>query len=86
MPRPPDLTLIMLHACPPAQIVLEVLEGTIYDLISGGGIDQCDGGLLGPLSDICSGCAYLHALAVPILHRDIKPPNVLHDERMRCKV
>ena len=83
--HPGILTLIG-YTEEPAQIVLEVLEGTVYDLVSSGGVDSCDGGLLGPLSDILSGCAYLHALSVPILHRDLKPPNVLHDERMRCKL
>ena len=60
------LTLIG-YTAEPAQIVLEALEGTVYDLVSGGGVETCDGGLLGPLSDILSGCAYLHALATPIL-------------------
>jgi serine/threonine protein kinase len=42
------------------------------------------GGLLSPLLDVVAGCAYLHARQPPLLHRDLKPPNVLYDERKRC--
>ena len=98
----------------PAQIVLEVLDGTVYDLVrevhprsSNSGVDPCasaqstharslslqdgaikgcDGGMLSPLLDILSACAYLHSRSPPVLHRDLKPPNVLHDERRRCKL
>ena len=73
------------YTASPAQIVLEVLEGTAYDLVRAG-TDGCDGGMLGVLVDILSGCAYLHACSPPLLHRDLKPPNVLHDEKMRCKL
>ena len=41
------------------------------------------GGLLSPLLDVVAGCAYLHARQPPLLHRDLKPPNVLYDERKR---
>ena len=65
-------------ACMHPQIVLEVLNGTVYDLVKAG-TEGCDGGLLGPLLDILSGCAYLHARSPPILHRDLKvpPPRLL---------
>ena len=90
--HPCVLTLIG-YTDEPCQIVLEVLDGTIYDLTSmlysgtaPEGVSALEGGLLGPLSDVLSACAYLHALTIPILHRDLKPPNVLHDERFRCKL
>ena len=82
--HPHILTLIG-YTPTPAQIVLEALDGTVYDLVYGG-VERCDGGMLSVLSDILSGCAYLHALPTPLLHRDLKPPNVLHDERLRCKL
>ena len=85
MSHPSILSLIG-YTNEPAQIVLEALDGTAYDLISSGSIEQCDGKLLGPLSDVLSGCAYLHALATPVIHRDLKPPNILYDERFRCKL
>ena len=56
-----------------------------YDLVRAG-TEGCDGGMLGLLVDVLSGCAYLHACKPPLLHRDLKPPNVLHDEKMRCKL
>ena len=83
--HPCILTLIG-YTATPAQIVLEVLDGTLYDLVRSVGTDSCDGGLLGPLIDVLSGCAYLHACKPPLLHRDLKPPNVLHDEKLRCKL
>jgi len=82
--HPAILTLIGYTPTPP-QIVLEVLQGTAYDLVRGG-LEQCEGGLLGPLLDLLSACAYLHARTPPLLHRDLKPPNLLHDERLRCKL
>ena len=84
MSHPCILTLIG-YTDEPAQIVLEVLDGTVYDLVRSG-TTECDGGMLSPLLDILSGCAYLHARSPPVLHRDLKPPNVLHDERRRCKL
>ena len=69
----------------PAHRRSQVLEGTIYDLVREG-TETCDGGMLGPLIDVLSGCAYLHACRPPLLHRDLKPPNVLYDEKRRCKL
>lgn len=50
-----------------------------------GGLERC-GGMLPPLADLVSGCAYLHARTPAVLHRDLKPLNVLYDERCRCKL
>ena len=69
----------------PAQIILERLNGTIYDVVANG-VDALHGGLLQPLGDVLAGMSYLHARSPPVLHRDLKPPNILHDEQMRCKL
>ena len=71
----------------PAQLVLEVMDGTVYDLARSVYNDsESPVALLGPLIDLLSGCAYLHARSPPIVHRDLKPPNVLHDAQRRCKL
>ena len=71
----------------PAQLVLEVLDGTVYDLGRAMYNDSTPTvKLLDPLIDVLAGCAYLHARSPPLLHRDLKPPNVLHDSRHRCKL
>ena len=83
--HPAILTLIGYTERPP-QMVLEHLEGTLYDLVRDYEALERAGGLLSPLVDVVSGCAYLHARMPPLLHRDLKPPNVLYDERLRCKL
>ena len=71
----------------PAQLILEVLDGTSYDLARSIYNDgKPSASLLDPLVDLLAGCAYLHARHPPILHRDLKPPNLLHDARGRCKL
>jgi len=82
----PCIITLIGYTASPAQICLEVLEGTVYELVSSVGTEKCDGGLLGPLLDILSGCAYLHACKPPLIHRDLKPPNVMYDEKLRCKL
>ena len=80
-----------MHPCIHASIrtciqVLEHLEGTLYDLVRDTESLEKAGGLLAPLLDVVAGCAYLHARQPPLLHRDLKPPNILYDTRLRCKV
>ena len=71
----------------PAQLVLEVLDGTSYDLaLSFYNDSKPTSALLDPLVDLLAGCAYLHARSPPLLHRDLKPPNMLHDARGRSKL
>lgn len=63
-------------------IVLEHLDCSLYDHMHSGGVDA--DALVELLLQLASACAYLHALF--IVHRDIKPPNVLCDGRKRCKL
>ena len=83
----PCIITVIGYTTSPAQLILEVLNGTSYDLARGfynGSAPST--ALLEPLVDLLAGCAYLHARSPPILHRDLKPPNVLHDARGRCKL
>ena len=82
----PSIIRLIGYTVAPAQLLLEFLEGTVYDLVSSHGTASCDGGMLGPLIDIVAGCAYLHSCSPPLLHRDLKPPNVVHDRGLRCKL
>jgi tRNA A-37 threonylcarbamoyl transferase component Bud32 len=38
------------------------------------------------LHDICSGLNYLHSFSTPIIHRDIKPQNILLDKNYIAKI
>ena len=79
--------LIGFTPAPLHYVVLEVLDGTIYDLaLSFYNEGQGGSALLIPLLDLLSACAYLHARSPPLLHRDLKPPNILHDANGRCKL
>lgn len=42
--------------------------------------------VLSATMDMARGMAYLHGRRPPVLHRDLKSPNVLVDEQWRCKV
>ena len=70
------------------RLVLEFREGTLYDAMQGNlGGDAADAAAVRAMfADVLSGLAYLHTRARPVVHRDLKPPNVLCDGRRRCKL
>jgi serine/threonine protein kinase len=83
----PCITLLIGYTPSPAQLVLEVLDGTVYDLAKAMYNESAPPSkLLDSLVDLLAGCAYLHAREPPLLHRDLKPPNILHDAKGRCKL
>ncbi|KAL1515976.1 hypothetical protein AB1Y20_002589 [Prymnesium parvum] len=89
MRHPNILTLIGSLEGERPSIVLEVMEGTLYELGSALYASHGDdkvAQLLGYLMDVLCGCAYLHGRSPAVLHRDLKPPNVLFDETKRCKL
>ena len=81
--RHPNLAAVIGATTNPLKptIVLEYLDGTLYDAIVDPKSDtwaylpQLD--LMPMFRDIACGMAYLHTRPAPILHRDLKPPNVL---------
>mmetsp|Transcript_5125 Transcript_5125/g.13552 ORF Transcript_5125/g.13552 Transcript_5125/m.13552 type:complete len:208 (-) Transcript_5125:143-766(-) len=66
------------------------MQGTLYDLAHALYSDAAGEGkeakLLRYLHDVAKGCAYLHARSPAVLHRDLKPPNVLYNEQHECKL
>ena len=88
--HPNVLTLIgSLEDSTQPSIVLEVMQGTLYELalaIYNDGGAAATAALLAALSDIVSGCAYLHGRSPSVLHRDLKPPNILYDDNRSCKL
>ena len=86
--RHPNVVLFM-GACfdpPNLAIIIEYMpRGSLYDVIHSE--LQLPWALrMRMLKDICCGMAYLHSAKPPMLHRDLKSPNILVDSDFRLKV
>jgi serine/threonine protein kinase len=94
--RHPSVILFM-GVCPdPPCVVTEFCaRGSLFDLLAEAAGSGGAGALgrqlgwprrLGMLLDAAKGMLYLHSHKPPILHRDLKSPNLLVDRHWRCKV
>jgi len=77
---------------PPCMISEYCARGSLTDVLRGGKASPAKAALLdwarrlNMALDAAKGMLYLHAHAPPIIHRDLKSPNLLVDKHWRCKV
>eukprot|EP00005_Dracoamoeba_jomungandri_P009101 CAMPEP_0174267682 /NCGR_PEP_ID=MMETSP0439-20130205/34525_1 /TAXON_ID=0 /ORGANISM="Stereomyxa ramosa, Strain Chinc5" /LENGTH=289 /DNA_ID=CAMNT_0015355315 /DNA_START=13 /DNA_END=879 /DNA_ORIENTATION=- len=86
--RNPNIILLM-GLCLEKEIciVMEYVEGRdLEDIITSKTFDLTPMQTLRLLQDIAKGIQWLHSLDPPILHRDIKPGNVLVDKHLNIKL
>mgnify|MGYP002387471256 CR=1 FL=1 len=87
--RHPNVVLFM-GACYEKQHLAIVTEfmpnGTLHSVLHDADVDLDWSLRMRMLRDICCGMAFLHSNRPPILHRDLKSPNILVDADFRLKV
>ena len=70
-----------------AYIVMEYCaRGSLDSLLSNPSIEVDNDMRMSWLSDIATGMAFLHKSKPPVVHRDLKPKNILIDEKFTAKV
>ncbi|XP_061350045.1 serine/threonine-protein kinase CTR1-like isoform X2 [Gastrolobium bilobum] len=89
--RHPNIVLLMgaVFQPPNLSIVTEYLSrGSLYELlhIPGVGLSLSERRRLRMAYDVASGMNYLHQMRPPIVHRDLKSPNLLVDDSYTVKV
>lgn len=87
--RHPNLLLFMgFTLAPEPCIVTEFCaRGSLYNILRQGGSKPAPPRLQRCVAvAVARGMAYLHSRAPPILHLDLKSPNILLDERWRVKI
>eukprot|EP00002_Diphylleia_rotans_P006635 TRINITY_DN159_c0_g1_i7.p1 TRINITY_DN159_c0_g1~~TRINITY_DN159_c0_g1_i7.p1 ORF type:complete len:2480 (-),score=532.94 TRINITY_DN159_c0_g1_i7:244-7683(-) len=87
--RHPNVVLYMAACVEPPNlcIVSELMtRGSLYDIIHNEQIEMTLDMQMGFLIDAAKGLQYLHLSNPPILHRDLKSPNLLLDEKWNLKI
>eukprot|EP00002_Diphylleia_rotans_P006346 TRINITY_DN1572_c0_g1_i7.p1 TRINITY_DN1572_c0_g1~~TRINITY_DN1572_c0_g1_i7.p1 ORF type:complete len:1163 (+),score=185.46 TRINITY_DN1572_c0_g1_i7:1196-4684(+) len=87
--RHPNLVLYMAACTTPPNlcIVLEFMQrGSLYDALHDEKIEIIPSMQISFLIDAAKGLQYLHLSSPPILHRDLKSPNLLLDGKWNCKI
>eukprot|EP00002_Diphylleia_rotans_P005174 TRINITY_DN142_c0_g1_i10.p1 TRINITY_DN142_c0_g1~~TRINITY_DN142_c0_g1_i10.p1 ORF type:complete len:744 (-),score=160.74 TRINITY_DN142_c0_g1_i10:408-2639(-) len=87
--RHPNLVLYMAACTTPPNlcIVLEFMQrGSLYDALHDEKIEIIPAMQISFLMDAAKGLQYLHLSTPPILHRDLKSPNLLLDGKWNCKI
>lgn len=82
--------VVFIGACikrPNLCIITEfVKKGNLRDMLSDKSIKLTFARRLSMLRSAAMGINYLHTLAAPLIHRDLKSPNLLVDENMNVKI
>lgn len=85
--RHPNIVLFMALSPSPPLIVLEYMSrGSLYHALHSQRVRLSWHARLRMLADAAAGMAYLHQHQPPIVHLDLKSPNLLLDDSWRCKV
>jgi len=85
--RHPNVLQVLGASMDPPCIVTEYMpRGNLFQLIHDTSIDLPWSVVRKIALDICKGMCYLHGCTPPLIHRDLKPHNLLVDENWRVKV
>jgi serine/threonine protein kinase len=85
--RHPNVLQVLGASMEPACIVTEYLpRGNLFQLIHDTNLPLPWPMIRKIALDICRGMSYLHGCTPPLIHRDLKPHNLLVDENWRVKV
>eukprot|EP00002_Diphylleia_rotans_P020365 TRINITY_DN3957_c0_g1_i2.p1 TRINITY_DN3957_c0_g1~~TRINITY_DN3957_c0_g1_i2.p1 ORF type:complete len:2252 (-),score=324.98 TRINITY_DN3957_c0_g1_i2:265-7020(-) len=86
--RHPNIVLYMGASVNPPKlcIVCELLAGSLHDLLHEESIEITLEQQLRFCYEVAKGMQYLHSSLPPVLHRDLKSPNLLLDDRWALKI
>jgi len=85
--RHPNVLQVLGASMDPACIVTEFMpRGNLFNIIHDKNIDLQWSMVRKITLDICKGMSYLHGCTPPLIHRDLKPHNLLVDDNWRVKV
>jgi len=84
--RHPNLLLFMGYCVDPPLICTEFMRrGSLHTILKGGKVLQPERTHAVAIA-VARGMSYLHSRSPPILHLDLKSPNILVDEKWRVKI